>query len=1467
MADGPVSPPPPSIGWAGWLLLRRVKRTLREAAQAGEGSGGNPSNGAAAAPAKGRRCGSPEGEASGPLPQTAPEQWISPSGNPPPPARSRASGLASLDLLLVSLVASTVKCRGRTVNPPPPRTGGLLACEEDHSLFSRGLGQQPLSHMGALQRSSCPSRARSRGPARLPSARERSSARRRPLRRLARVPRADAAGAAEAGAGQPRETPGRIGAPPPERRLLGRGSRPAGRQARAADEPGPLRSASSAEKLQGRGARRCRWAKRLLLRRAYRGRPAGAPPVSAAGSSPSGPTRMGRADKGPPLPSGAALLRLPRLPRAPAGLREETGGGSRGKRTWRGHRDPGGRVAQLRSPPARPLGAEEAGPPPASRQAKLPVAGSGSSCVGRMPPPARTGAPWGAGGTKPAEEQGLKSTQSMRASSSTLEAAVQADKEEQPPVGRRASPAPSSSQGRGQSLGLDDCRELLPLCCCATAKGEERESPGEAFQVQGASPAAAPTGTWPAAQRRQQPSGRGQVRLALLGNDPAPAALGQPGNVPPRRPPFLRPSARACVRACMGGLRGGRAKASPRSCAVVLAESPRSAHRGRGRRALPPDPVTSSRCPAVTEQRGQRRGWPEQSGEPDRRSRPGGYPRPQRQAHARFTHHLTLGVKRAEAPGRRGRAGPAATWRQSVAAQPRAFRPNEGGAAHGSLPARPEQPLNIEPSRPAGPPVRHPALARLGKAEERSANAGKGRAKSPASAAMPARATESSARPARTLLRRGRRRDPVGEGAPPTPIERGFPDPLVGRRLSRGRPGPGPDLPAALESVAAERDRTRRERGAPISGQNARPAEPLPLPAPCGSAAGRADRGATSRAVTKQLWARRGRGGPGSGLARRFCVGCAKDQRSPFSPFRQHRARLPPPPSPPPAKGGSEARFLPRKADGFPERLPRGAPHPGPLGSGPGRAPEHRRPPGGDLPLAPSGDLPLASGPYLHRSRGARAGGTLRPGAAIPPAASISPPPRPSPTRLSRRRRLTVVPGNLCRSPPRLRRLSLAAGSATGGPWLGGRGGSGPQSIRSSTLPARPPTRRRPRKAPRPAARPPRPTCGGAAAADGAGGQPPVCRKKLPPQPAGRAGGSGGPGASRGAVRSGRRPRFGEGEGRRRELASGRACRKSGADCRFPSAPARAAALLVCSAVHAGTEWPGERRHRRGEPPRRGRTNPPGTRPAGKQAPRSRARGHSREPAQAERSKRRRFCPAARIPAPRRRFLRAPHGRLSPGEARRRALPRRRVSAGRPRRSPSAFGPAHPPGAASSSSSLERGSGMAAAGPGALGAREAAEAAHVLSLPAEAFGNDPRLEAAWAERALQHAHVYFHLLSAADPAGLRLTRADDRIYAAFRRSFPDLRVDLLDVESLKSEPAKEKWRPFCLQFEGAVEDFNLGTLLRLDCRRGYSEENSVLAPRIQFLAIEIARNREGCNGAVYRRAGTPEAGPDPSGAR
>lgn len=145
---------------------------------------------------------------------------------------------------------------------------------------------------------------------------------------------------------------------------------------------------------------------------------------------------------------------------------------------------------------------------------------------------------------------------------------------------------------------------------------------------------------------------------------------------------------------------------------------------------------------------------------------------------------------------------------------------------------------------------------------------------------------------------------------------------------------------------------------------------------------------------------------------------------------------------------------------------------------------------------------------------------------------------------------------------------------------------------------------------------------------------------------------------------------------------------------------------------------------------------------------------------------------------------------------------------------------------------------------------EVVSVAHALSLPAESYGNDPDIEMAWAIRAMQHAEVYYKLISSVDPQFLKLTKVDDQIYSEFRENFEKLRVDVLDPEELKSESAKEKWRPFCLKFEGMVEDYNYGTLLRLDCSQGYTEENTIFAPRIQFFAIEIARNREGYNKAV-----------------
>jgi len=142
--------------------------------------------------------------------------------------------------------------------------------------------------------------------------------------------------------------------------------------------------------------------------------------------------------------------------------------------------------------------------------------------------------------------------------------------------------------------------------------------------------------------------------------------------------------------------------------------------------------------------------------------------------------------------------------------------------------------------------------------------------------------------------------------------------------------------------------------------------------------------------------------------------------------------------------------------------------------------------------------------------------------------------------------------------------------------------------------------------------------------------------------------------------------------------------------------------------------------------------------------------------------------------------------------------------------------------------------------------------AGLLSRPAEEYVNDAGVEALWAIKAYEHAEVYFNLLCAIDPSSLRLTRLDDDIYTEFREKFPDFKVDKVEESQLKSPEAKEKWRPFCNSFEGKVDDFNFGTLLRVNSSADYSEENSILVTRIQFYAIEIARNREGYNSDIKK---------------
>jgi len=148
---------------------------------------------------------------------------------------------------------------------------------------------------------------------------------------------------------------------------------------------------------------------------------------------------------------------------------------------------------------------------------------------------------------------------------------------------------------------------------------------------------------------------------------------------------------------------------------------------------------------------------------------------------------------------------------------------------------------------------------------------------------------------------------------------------------------------------------------------------------------------------------------------------------------------------------------------------------------------------------------------------------------------------------------------------------------------------------------------------------------------------------------------------------------------------------------------------------------------------------------------------------------------------------------------------------------------------------------------GVGGVPEAYGIANALSGSGEEYINDPSIEAAWAIKAYENAQVHMSLISSCDPRFLKLSDQDDEIYEDFRKQFPNFPIEIVSEEALKSPEANMEWRNFMEKFKTIVEDYNFGSLLRLDANGLYDSDNTTLVPRVQFLAVEVARNREGVN--------------------
>ncbi|KAF2643235.1 DUF757-domain-containing protein [Massarina eburnea CBS 473.64] len=141
------------------------------------------------------------------------------------------------------------------------------------------------------------------------------------------------------------------------------------------------------------------------------------------------------------------------------------------------------------------------------------------------------------------------------------------------------------------------------------------------------------------------------------------------------------------------------------------------------------------------------------------------------------------------------------------------------------------------------------------------------------------------------------------------------------------------------------------------------------------------------------------------------------------------------------------------------------------------------------------------------------------------------------------------------------------------------------------------------------------------------------------------------------------------------------------------------------------------------------------------------------------------------------------------------------------------------------------------------------------NINAKEADNFEDIEKQFAVKVVQHVETYWNILEKVPGSKLRLTKLDDEIYEHLKKEFPDFDASAtINEDDMKSKEGKERWRNFINQYENKVDDYNFGTMLRASPKTEYDQQGTIFAVRMQFYAVEIARNREGLNDWVYEKA-------------
>ncbi|KAM0551902.1 hypothetical protein ACHAPJ_008241 [Fusarium lateritium] len=138
---------------------------------------------------------------------------------------------------------------------------------------------------------------------------------------------------------------------------------------------------------------------------------------------------------------------------------------------------------------------------------------------------------------------------------------------------------------------------------------------------------------------------------------------------------------------------------------------------------------------------------------------------------------------------------------------------------------------------------------------------------------------------------------------------------------------------------------------------------------------------------------------------------------------------------------------------------------------------------------------------------------------------------------------------------------------------------------------------------------------------------------------------------------------------------------------------------------------------------------------------------------------------------------------------------------------------------------------------------------------AENAENNEDIEKQFAVKVVQHMQTYWSILERVKGSSLRLTKIDDEIMEHLKEAFPEFDpAATVNEDEMKSKTGKERWRKFMMVYEKRVDDYNFGTMVRNSPKVEYEEDSTIFVPRMQFYALEIARNRAGLNDWIYEQA-------------